>query len=190
ATHRKQDEFVQGVLSMYPEIDIWVNAAGVDLMSESVRTLDFDEKLEILLNVDLVAAVRMSKQIGNLMKERGKGSILFFGWDGTERGMEGETAELYSIAKGAVISFTKSLAHSLAPEVRVNCISPGWIETNWGKTASEKFRSRGIAESLLNRWGTPEDVAAAALFLVSDAASFVNAQNIKLNGGFCGTKKK
>jgi len=180
----KQDAFVQGVLSMYLCVDHWINAAGVDLMNDANRALSFDEKLESLWSVDLVAALRMSKQIGRKMKQEGKGSILFFGWDGVERGMKGDTAELYGAVKGAVHGFTKSLAQSLAPEVRVNCVSPGWIATTWGAKASKTVKERGARESLMNRWGTPEDIASAVLFLVSDAASYINGQCITLNGGF------
>ena len=180
----KQEAFVQGVLSMYPRVDHWINAAGVDLMSEANRDLPFEEKLELLWSVDLLAAVRMSKQIGQKMKQEGKGSILFFGWDGVDRGMAGDTAELYGTVKGAIHGFTKSLAQSLAPEVRVNCISPGWIETTWGERASASIKERGAKESLMNRWGSPEDVASAVLFLVSDAASYINGQCLTLNGGF------
>lgn len=180
----KQDAFVDGVLSMYPSVDIWINAAGVDLMSESVRSCSFEEKLEYLWSVDLLAAVRMSKKIGNHMKKEKTGVLVFFAWDGTERGMEGETAELYSIVKGGILAFSRSLAQTLAPEVRVNCLSPGWITTTWGKTAPEHFQKRASSESLMGRWGTPDDIASAVLFLVSDAASYINAQNLNVNGGF------
>ena len=180
----KQDAFVQGVLSMYPCVDHWINAAGVDLMSESIRGLSFEEKLESLWAVDLAAAVRMSRRVGKKMKKEGKGSLVFFGWDGVERGMEGETAQLYGIVKGAIHGFTKSLAQSLAPEVRVNCISPGWIATTWGEKASPTMKNRGEKESLMNRWGNPEDIASTVLYLVSNAASYVNGQCVTVNGGF------
>jgi len=180
----KQEAFVQGVLSMYPSVDHWINAAGIDLMSETNRNLSFEEKLERLWAVDLLAAVRMSKKIGQKMKQAGKGTILFFGWDGVERGMTGDTAELYGAVKGAVQGFTKSLAQSLAPEVRVNCIAPGWIATTWGEKASPSMKERGTKESLMNRWGCPDDIAAAAAFLVSDAASYINGQCLPINGGF------
>ena len=184
ATMDKQDAFVDGVLSMYPAVDIWINAAGLDLMKESVRDLTFEDKLQRLWEIDILAPVRMSRKIGLKMKAEGKGSIIFFAWNGVDRGMEGDTASLYSTVKGAVQGFSKSLAQSLAPQVRVNCISPGWIATTWGENAPDNFKKRAIDESLAARWGTPEDIASAVLYLVSDAASFVNAQNLTLDGGF------
>jgi 3-oxoacyl-[acyl-carrier protein] reductase len=82
------------------------------------------------------------------------------------------------------MAFTKSLAKSLAPEVRVNCVAPGWIKTAWGEEASEYWQQRAVAESLRNRWGTPEDIAAAVSFLASPEADFINGQIVPVNGGF------
>jgi 3-oxoacyl-[acyl-carrier protein] reductase len=82
------------------------------------------------------------------------------------------------------MAFTRSLAKSLAPRVRVNCVAPGWIKTSWGEDASEHRQQRAIAESLLERWGTPEDVARAVRFLVGPEASFITGQVLNVNGGF------
>jgi 3-oxoacyl-[acyl-carrier protein] reductase len=81
------------------------------------------------------------------------------------------------------MAFSRSLARSLAPEVRVNCVAPGWIKTAWGEQASDYWQQRAVRESLLGRWGTPEDVAAAVRFLVSPAAGFITGQVIAVNGG-------
>ena len=78
---------------------------------------------------------------------------------------------------------TRSLAKSFAPHVRVNCIAPGWIRTEWGEQASDEWQQRAKHESLLNRWGEAEDIARLACFLASPAASFVNGQIINVNGG-------
>jgi len=72
---------------------------------------------------------------------------------------------------------------TLAPKVRVNCVAPGWIRTAWGETAGEYWQQRVIDETPLRRWGTPEDIAAAIRFLVSDDASFITGQVINVNGG-------
>ena len=82
------------------------------------------------------------------------------------------------------MSMTKSLAQSLAPHVRVNCLAPGWIKTQWGDGASEYWSDRAEKESLMGRWGTPQDVALVAAFLCSDAASFISGQIVPVNGGF------
>jgi 3-oxoacyl-[acyl-carrier protein] reductase len=98
--------------------------------------------------------------------------------------MEGDSGEVFAATKGAVMAFSKSAALSLAPEVRVNCIAPGWIKTAWGDGASEAWQKRAIRESQLGRWGTPEDVARVARFLASEESSFLDAQVIVVNGGF------
>jgi 3-oxoacyl-[acyl-carrier protein] reductase len=105
------------------------------------------------------------------------------GWDQAETGMAGDSGELFSAAKGAIMAFTKSLALSLAPTVRVNALAPGWIKTSWGRTASQAWQDRVLRETPLRRWGTPEDVAQAARFLISPAAAFVTGQVLRVNGG-------
>ena len=81
------------------------------------------------------------------------------------------------------MAFSRSLAVSLAPEVRVNCLAPGWIRTTWGEQASDAWQKRAVDETPLGRWGAPEDVAAVARFLVSPAAAFVTGQSVRINGG-------
>ncbi len=130
-----------------------------------------------------MATLRLSRHIGRLMKERGQGTILNIGWDQAETGMAGDSGELFAATKGAVMAFTKSLARSLAPQVRVNCLAPGWIRTSWGEQASAYWHDRAKRECLLERWGTPEDVARVTRFLVSQAAAFVTGQIIPVNGG-------
>ncbi len=110
-------------------------------------------------------------------------TIINIGWDQAEHGMAGDSGELFAATKGAVMAFTRSLAKSLAPEVRVNCIAPGWIRTAWGQRASAAWQKRAVAESLLARWGTPEDVARVARFLASPDAAFITGQVLPVNGG-------
>ena len=103
------------------------------------------------------ATMRLSRAIGAKMKERGSGVILNMGWDQAERGMAGDSGEMFAAAKGAVMAFTRSLARSLAPEVRVNCLAPGWIKTKWGEHASREWqaasRRRIAAQPLGNARG-------------------------------------
>ena len=162
---------------------IWVNNAGVDLLTGAGAKLDYLEKLARLLAVDVTATVALSKLIGERMREAGGGCILNIGWDQSDRGMGGDSGELFSTAKNAIMGFTRSLAVSLAPEVRVNCIAPGWIRTAWGETAGEDWQERVLQETPLRRWGTPEDIAHAARFLASPQAAYITGQVININGG-------
>ena len=97
--------------------------------------------------------------------------------------MEGDSGELFAATKGAVMAFTRSLALSLAPEVRVNALAPGWIKTAWGESASDAWQDRVLRETPLARWGTPEDVARVARFLVGPDAAFLTGQIVRVNGG-------
>ncbi|QGJ69393.1 Short-chain dehydrogenase [Planctomycetales bacterium 10988] len=180
----EQDDFVETAFEWRESIDIWVNNAGADLLTGDATEWSFDQKLQTLLEVDVASTVRISREVGKRMKENGQGAMINIGWDQAEFGMAGDSGELYAMAKGAIMSFTRSLALSLAPEVRVNCIAPGWIKTAWGETTSEVWQDRAKRESMLGRWGLPEEVANAACFLVSPQASFVNGQILRLNGGF------
>ena len=165
-------------------VDVWVNNAGADVLTGEAAGWPFDRKLEQLWNVDVTATIDLSRRVGARMKARGGGVILNMGWDQADRGMAGDSGEMFAAVKGAVMAFTRSLARSLAPQVRVNCLAPGWIRTAWGERASEDWQQRAAGESLLQRWGTPRDVAAVARFLASDQASFINGQIIPINGGF------
>ncbi len=165
-------------------IDIWINNAGADVLTGDAARASFDEKLALLWRVDVLGTIGLSRLAGARMKAQGRGVILNIGWDGARRGMAGDSGQAFAAVKGAVMSFTLSLAQSLAPEVRVNCIAPGWIKTAWGENASEYWQSRAERESLAGRWGTPDDVARAARFLVSPEAEFIGGQVVDVNGGF------
>jgi 3-oxoacyl-[acyl-carrier protein] reductase len=167
-------------------IDIWVNNAGVDVLTGDGAEQSFAEKFEQLWNVDVLGTIELARDIGGRMKERGQGAIINIGWDQAESGMEGDSGEMFVVTKGGIMNFTRSLAKSLAPAVRVNCIAPGWIRTAWGADASDYWQERAKSESLLARWGEAEDIAHVARFLASDAAAFVNGQVIAVNGGRAG----
>ncbi|HVX60894.1 MAG TPA: SDR family oxidoreductase [Pirellulales bacterium] len=168
------------------EVDIWMNNAGADVLTGEAAKWSFERKLERLWQVDVTATMRLARLAGLRMKARGQGAIINVGWDQAEFGMAGDSGELFAAVKGAIMAFSRSLARSLAPEVRVNCLAPGWIRTSWGEQASDAWQQRAVAESLLARWGEPEDIARAARFLASPASSFVTGQIININGGFVG----
>jgi 3-oxoacyl-[acyl-carrier protein] reductase len=164
-------------------IDIWINNAGADVLTGEQADWPFLRKLQELLDVDVAATLLMSRDVGRRMKNAAGGVILNMGWDQAETGMEGDSGQLFAASKAAVMAFTKSLALSLAPEVRVNCLAPGWIRTDWGEQASKRLHARVVRETPLRRWGTPEDVAVAARWLASPAAAFITGQVVRVNGG-------
>ena len=97
--------------------------------------------------------------------------------------MKGEYAQLFSAAKGGVYSFSRALARAAAPQIRVNVIGPGWIETAYGNELDPAVKQRIAAKIPLGRWGTPEEIAHAAVYLASDAAGYVTGQMLMINGG-------
>jgi 3-oxoacyl-[acyl-carrier protein] reductase len=169
-------------------VDFWINNAGGDVLTGTLSDQTLEEKLKLLWQVDVNSTLMLSRRAGSKMREKstepGKNVILNMGWDQAAQGMAGDSGELFATTKGAIMAMTKSLAQSLSPEVRVNCIAPGWIKTEWGEQASDYWAQRATQDSLMERWGTPKDIAEVALFLCSPAASFVSGQIIPVNGGF------
>jgi 3-oxoacyl-[acyl-carrier protein] reductase len=177
------DQLVDDCWSTWGGIDAWLHLAGADTLTGPDAKLPFDDKLDKLWSVDVVSTIRLCRNVGRRMKEQGHGSIVTMGWDQAETGMEGDSGELFTAIKGAVLAFTRSLALSLAPQVRVNAVSPGWIKTAWGDSASNVWQERVLRETPLARWGSPDDVAGACRFLISPASSFLTGQVLRINGG-------
>ncbi len=180
--------FVETVYSRTDQVDVWVNAAGVDLMTNAISNEPFCKKLRKIFEVDVFATLEMSHTVGQRMFERQYGTIFFFSWNGVHFGWDSESAQLYGAAKGSLIGYSRSLAERLAPHVRIRCLSLGWIRTIWGERTSDAIESGIKRDSLQNRWGTPDEVADAVLFLASPASAFVDGIDIRIDGGKRGTR--
>ena len=165
-------------------VDAWVNNAGADVLTSPGAWLSRREKLDLLLRVDLRGTMLASWSAVELMRTQPDGGVIInMSWDRVLQGMEGDNPELFSAVKGGVLGFSRSLARSVAPAIRVNVLGPGWIETAFGMGLDPAFREEIASRIPLERWGTPEDVAGAAVFLASDAARYVTGQMIMVNGG-------
>ena len=165
-------------------VDVWVNNAGADILTGPGARLSMLEKLDLLLAVDLRGTVLASWAAAAVMRDQPAGGVIInMSWDHVTFGMEGRNPEMFSAVKGGVLSFSKSLARSVAPAVRVNIVAPGWIDTAFGEGLDDA-RRKAVAESTpLKRWGTPEDVARVTVFLASPAAEFLTGQTVHVNGG-------
>jgi 3-oxoacyl-[acyl-carrier protein] reductase len=170
------------VQQRFGQVDGWINNAGADILTGAGAQLSRLEKLDRVLAVDLRGTMLASWAAAEVMGARG-GAIVNLSWDHITLGMAGENPILYSAAKGGVASFSKSLARQLAPGIRVNILAPGFIETAFGEQADEVWYREVEDHTPLRRWGRPEDVVGAALFLVSDESRFVTGQMIMVNGG-------
>ena len=165
-------------------VDAWVNNAGADIVTAGGDALARLDKLDLLLRVDVRGTMIASWKAAELMAAQADGGVIInISWDHVATGMEGANPQLYSAAKGAITSFSKSLARSVAPRVRVNIVAPGWIETAFG-SGVDRGVYRAVAESTpMKRWGRPADVAGAVVFLASPAASFLTGETINVGGG-------
>lgn len=176
---------VRDAFAALEHVDVWVNNAGADVLTGAAREWPAERKLEALLDVDLKSTIRCSRLAAARMGPGG--CIINIGWDrATTDGMAGENPELFAAVKAGVLGFSKSFARSVAPDVRVNVLCPGWIETAYGAGVDRAFYEEVAASTPLHRWGRTEDVAGAAVWLASPAAAFVTGQAVNLNGGAVG----
>jgi 3-oxoacyl-[acyl-carrier protein] reductase len=169
----------------FERVDIWINNAGADILTGEDAAKSRLEKLDQLLMVDLRGTILASWEAANAMREQPDGGVIInMSWDHVLFGMEGTNPQMFSAVKGGILSFSKSLARSVAPKVRVNVLGPGWIETEFAATTMDPDYHRRVVESTpLARWGTPEDVARAAVFLASPDSAFMTGQMLMIGGG-------
>ncbi|WP_027359132.1 glucose 1-dehydrogenase [Desulforegula conservatrix] len=179
---------VQNVATKFGGIDFLINNAGIaNPVRKPLTELSLAEWNQII-SVNLTGVFLMSKYCAPYL-EKSSGAIINIA--STRALQSEENTEPYSASKGGILSLTHSLAVSFSGRIRVNCISPGWIEVcQWQKMKDrvEPAHSRLDCEQHpAGRVGTPEDIASLAAFLVSDSAGFITGQNFVIDGGM--TKK-
>jgi NAD(P)-dependent dehydrogenase (short-subunit alcohol dehydrogenase family) len=177
---------VRAVVDRAGRIDVVVNAAGV-AGGGPVHLLPADE-WDRVVDVNLKGTFLVAKHVAAVMLGQRSGSIINIasieGLEGTEGG------SAYNASKGGVVLLTKNMAIDYGRVgIRVNCICPGFIETPMMAAVMENegmkvYRDRWLEEHKLGRFGRPSEIAAAALFLASDDASFVTGHALVVDGGF------
>ncbi|HET6867954.1 MAG TPA: SDR family oxidoreductase [Solirubrobacteraceae bacterium] len=178
-------QVVRAAFAALENVDVWVNNAGADVLTGEAREWPAERKLEALIDIDLKGTIRCSRLAASRMAPGS--SIINIGWDhATIDGMAGDNPELFAAVKAGVLGFSKALARSVAPDIRVNVLCPGWVETAYGEGVDRAFYEKVAAATPLRRWGRPQDIADAAVWLASPAASFVTGQAINVNGGVVG----
>jgi 3-oxoacyl-[acyl-carrier protein] reductase len=171
----------------YGKIDILVNNAGTsgkkDHRKKTILEIERPE-WERIMAVNLTSVFNCSKRVIPLMLKEGHGSILNISSLAAKAG--GLINGVHYVAsKAGVIGITKALAREYAPEkIRVNALCLGRIETPFNLSVPEEFHRKLINQIPLGRLGTPKEVAEAALFLVSDASSYITGATLDVNGGW------
>ncbi|MGA2583618.1 MAG: SDR family NAD(P)-dependent oxidoreductase [Tepidisphaeraceae bacterium] len=172
-------------LEQFPRIDILINNAGTIMRKPAVDHPDdfWDKVIEVNLNAQFI----LSRDVGRKMVERGSGKIVFTASMLSFQG--GITVPGYAASKGAIAQLTKALANEWASKgVNVNAIAPGYIATdNTAALQSDPVRSKSILDRIpAARWGKPEDLTGAVVFLSSSAADYVHGTILTIDGGWLG----
>ncbi len=174
------DAQVAACLGGLERLDALVNCAGIILRDGKEFTI---QGFQQVIDVNLTGTMRMCVAAKPLLEKHG-GAIVntasvwsFFG---------GGLVPAYTASKGGVAQLTKALAVAWAPAIRVNAIAPGWIETELTKAArADPARSDAIiARTPFGRWGKPDDIGGAVVFLCSEAAGFITGTVLPVDGGY------
>ncbi len=178
------DRLLEKAQTLLGDIDIWVNNAGADILTGENSAADDQQKLQQLIAVDLMGTINCCWSVVPLMQNRGRGVIINMSWDLAIHGFAGRNPQMFAAVKAGVLGFSKSLARTCAPDVRVNVLAPGWIQTAFADEAmaGDYYQAR-IKEIPMQRFGLADDVARAAVYLASDEAAYITAEVLNINGG-------
>lgn len=171
----KMKNFVE---SQFEKIDCLVNNAGISLDSQ-IEDKSISE-FKRVVDTNLIGTFCVTKYMSKLMKN---GSIInISSTDAIDTHYKEEMD--YAASKAGIISLTKTMAKQFSPDIRVNAVAPGWMDTDMNNEMSEDFRNNEISKILLKRFGKPEEVANVIYFLASEEASYINGTVIRVDGGY------
>ena len=179
----KEDEvkdMVNSIIHNYEKIDVLVNNAGI-----AIDTTFDDKKIEDfknILNINLIGPFILSREVGKYMLKQGFGSIVNVS---STNALDTyyEYSLDYDASKAGLVSLTHNLASYYAPNIRVNAVAPGWVDTEMNKELDSSYIKEECDKIYLKRFAKPEEIAKAIYFLASDDASYITGEVLRVDGG-------
>lgn len=174
------EQLIADIEQEFGKLDILVNNAGITRDNLLMRMKE--EEWDAIMDINLKSVYRASKSVlRGMMKQRTGRIITITSVVGT-MGNAGQTN--YAAAKSALQGFSKSLAREVGSRgITVNCVAPGFIDTDMTQVLSEETRKMFEGQTALGRFGLPQDIANAVLFLASEQANYITGQTLHVNGG-------
>lgn len=179
------EQLVGATVSRFGRLDGVFNNAGISDMHPADKYPD--EAFLRMIDINLTGVFRVAREALRVMYKQGSGSIVNCA---SVLGISGQSLQAaYSSAKGGVVNLTRTLALEAAPRsVRVNAISPGYVDTPLLQSLNDQMRQGLISRHPLGRLARPDEIASAVVFLLSDEASFITGANLLIDGGFSAGK--
>jgi NAD(P)-dependent dehydrogenase (short-subunit alcohol dehydrogenase family) len=182
------EDAVARTVKEYGRVDILFANAGVNCFKSTLDTEESD--FQRLMDINLKGAFFFAKSVAKAMKSQGGGGTILF--TSSISGVNGEDDQVaYSATKGGIIALVAAMAKDLGRyKIRINCVLPGPVDTQQFRDwmSSKEDKAKGMEESIdstiMKRIGTPEDVARAVVFLVSDEASWITGVSLPVDGGY------
>ena len=181
SNEKEVKEMVNIIISEFGHIDVLVNNAGIAIDKDfEERTVDDWQKT---LNTNLIGPFVVSKCVGEVMLNQKKGKIINIS---STNGINSffPTSIDYDASKAGVINLTHNLAIQYAPYINVNCVAPGWVNTEMNKELPKELIEEETEKIYKKRFAEPSEIGKVVCFLASDDADFINDEVIKIDGGY------
>ncbi len=174
------DRLAEDIRRLSSSVHVFVHCAGIT--ADAVIWKMTPEQWSDVMRVNLDSAFQLLRALVPLLRSAGHGSVVLIASINAERGKFGQAN--YAASKAGLIALGKTAARELgAMNVRVNCVAPGFIDSPMTRDLPAEVHEKAVAESILGRAGSPEDVAGVVLFLCSDLSRHVTGQVIRVDGG-------